>query len=91
MGEGVTREDLAGLLTSGFGIASPDLACGDQLTEVAADRARSGEILTHPIFHQHRSESQVRSERGEERSDEDVLLSLLVLRTLYTNSSLRSP
>ncbi|GMI15887.1 hypothetical protein TrLO_g12101 [Triparma laevis f. longispina] len=59
MGEGITREDLAGLLTSGFGIASPDLACGDQLTEVAADRARSGEILTHPIFHQHRSESQM--------------------------------
>ncbi|GMH92415.1 hypothetical protein TrST_g1885 [Triparma strigata] len=59
MGEGITREDLQGLLSSGFGISDPDLTCGDQLTSVAAGRAREGEIMTHPIFHQHRSESQM--------------------------------
>jgi glycine dehydrogenase len=59
MGEGITRDDLAGLLNGAFKIASPDVSADDSLTNIESKYAREGEILTHPIFRQHHSETQM--------------------------------
>lgn len=61
MGEGITRDDLAGLLKSAFSIVSPDVAAADEaaLTRIPGSLAREGEIMNHPIFHQHHSETQM--------------------------------
>jgi glycine dehydrogenase len=59
MGEGITRDDLAGLLKGAFKIASPDVSADDSLTNIESKYAREGEILTHPIFRQHHSETQM--------------------------------
>jgi len=59
MGEGITREDLSTLLSSAFGIGSPDVSADDSLTKIESKYAREGEILTHPIFRQHHSETQM--------------------------------
>jgi glycine dehydrogenase len=59
MGEGITRDDLKALLTGAFKISSPDLTADDSMTTVDAPCAREGEILTHPIFRQHHSETQM--------------------------------
>jgi len=59
MGEGITREDLTSLLTSGFGIASPDLTADVSETNVGGGYHREEDIMTHPIFNQHHSESQM--------------------------------
>ncbi|EJK45128.1 hypothetical protein THAOC_36273 [Thalassiosira oceanica] len=59
MGEGITREDLSALLSSAFGIASPDVSADVSLTEVDPSVAREADILTHPIFRQHHSETQM--------------------------------
>eukprot|EP00934_Nitzschia_sp_Nitz4_P000180 Nitzschia sp. Nitz4//scaffold4_size323378//221111//224343//NITZ4_000686-RA/size323378-snap-gene-0.466-mRNA-1//-1//CDS//3329553477//180//frame0 len=59
MGEGITRGDLEALLVNAFGISSPDVSADQSLTQVDAAYAREGDILTHPIFRQHRSETQM--------------------------------
>lgn len=59
MGEGITRDDLAKLLNGAFKISSPDVSADDSMAEMDAKYAREGEILTHPIFRMHHSESQM--------------------------------
>jgi glycine dehydrogenase len=59
MGEGITRDDLSALLSGAFKIASPDVSADESLTRIESKYAREGEILEHPIFHQHRSETQM--------------------------------
>ena len=59
MGEGITRDDISSLLSGAFGIASPDVSADVSLMEVDSSVARETEILTHPIFHQHHSETQM--------------------------------
>lgn len=60
MGEGITRNDLKSLLSGAFDISNPDVSASDpSLTKVDSTVARSGEILTHPIFHLHHSETQM--------------------------------
>lgn len=59
MGEGITREDLALLLKGAFKVSSPDLSADASLTTVNSSYAREGEILTHPIFNMHHSETQM--------------------------------
>lgn len=59
MGEGITRDDLSALLSGAFGIASPDVSADVSLTEVDPSVAREADILTHPIFRQHHSETQM--------------------------------
>ena len=60
MGEGITRDDLGALLKGAFGIASPDLSATDaSLSSMHPSVARQGEILTHPIFRMHHSETQM--------------------------------
>ena len=58
MGEGITRDDLSSLLSGAFGVDA-DLSAGESLTQVDPSVAREGEILTHPIFNQHHSETQM--------------------------------
>mmetsp|Transcript_14398 Transcript_14398/g.40001 ORF Transcript_14398/g.40001 Transcript_14398/m.40001 type:complete len:1011 (+) Transcript_14398:63-3095(+) len=59
MGEGVTRDDIEKLLTGAFKLSSPDLTADDDLTAVDATYRREGEIMTHPIFRMHHSETQM--------------------------------
>lgn len=59
MGEGITRKDLKDLLSGAFGLADVDMSADDSLTKVHRSVARDGEILTHPIFRQHHSETQM--------------------------------
>jgi len=59
MGESITRDDVSALLQKAFGISSPDLSADISLTEVDSSVARENDILTHPIFHQHHSETQM--------------------------------
>ena len=59
MGEGITRDDLSTLLSGAFNIARPDVSADDSLTNIESKYARKGEILTHPIFRQHHSETQM--------------------------------
>eukprot|EP00529_Nitzschia_sp_RCC80_P006149 CAMPEP_0113504588 /NCGR_PEP_ID=MMETSP0014_2-20120614/34796_1 /TAXON_ID=2857 /ORGANISM="Nitzschia sp." /LENGTH=1028 /DNA_ID=CAMNT_0000399709 /DNA_START=118 /DNA_END=3204 /DNA_ORIENTATION=+ /assembly_acc=CAM_ASM_000159 len=59
MGEGITRDDLFALLCEAFQIEAPDVAADESLTKIESKYAREGEILTHPIFRQHHSESQM--------------------------------
>lgn len=59
MGEGITRDDIASLLTGAFGVQSPDVSADMSLTELDESVARQGDILTHPIFRQHHSETQM--------------------------------
>lgn len=59
MGEGITRIDLSALLSGAFQIASPDVTADESLTKIESKYAREGEILTHPIFRQHHSETQM--------------------------------
>jgi len=59
MGEGITRDDIAALLTGAFKVAAPDVTADASMTEVDASCAREGEILEHPIFRQHHSETQM--------------------------------
>lgn len=59
MGEGITRDDLSALLKGAFKISSPDVSADDSLSNVEPSVAREGEILTHPIFRMHHSESQM--------------------------------
>jgi glycine dehydrogenase len=60
MGEGISRDDLLALLSGAFKIATPDVSADDSLTKINSTTfAREGEILTHPIFRQHRSETQM--------------------------------
>lgn len=59
MGEGIMRGDIEALLKSAFQISSPDLSADASLTEVDASVAREGDILVHPIFRQHHSETQM--------------------------------
>lgn len=59
MGEGITRGDLKVLLEGAFKITSPDLSADESLTKVDATVIRDGEILDHPIFRMHHSETQM--------------------------------
>ena len=59
MGEGISREDLSNLLSGAFKISNPDLSADHSLTKIESKYAREGEILTHPIFRQHHSETQM--------------------------------
>jgi glycine dehydrogenase len=59
MGEGITRDDLCNLLTGAFQVANPDMSADDSLTVVEAPHAREGDILVHPIFRLHHSETQM--------------------------------
>lgn len=59
MGEGITRDDLSNLLRGAFGITSPDVSADASLMEVDDSVKREGEILEHPIFRQHHSETQM--------------------------------
>jgi len=59
MGEGITREDLSNLLSGAFGIQDVDVSADASLMEVDSSVAREGEILTHPIFRMHHSETQM--------------------------------
>ena len=59
MGEGITRGDLSQLLVGAFGVSDYDLTADASLTEVDASVAREGEILEHPIFRMHHSETQM--------------------------------
>jgi len=59
MGEGITRDDVSALLSGAFGIPDPDVSADVSLTEVDASVARETDILSHPIFRQHHSETQM--------------------------------
>eukprot|EP00535_Pseudo-nitzschia_heimii_P001664 CAMPEP_0197187856 /NCGR_PEP_ID=MMETSP1423-20130617/16723_1 /TAXON_ID=476441 /ORGANISM="Pseudo-nitzschia heimii, Strain UNC1101" /LENGTH=979 /DNA_ID=CAMNT_0042639541 /DNA_START=377 /DNA_END=3316 /DNA_ORIENTATION=+ len=60
MGEGITRSDLFSLLSHAFRIDKPDVTATDEsLTTIPSKHARDGEILKHPIFRQHSSETQM--------------------------------
>jgi len=59
MGEGITRDDLKALLSGAFNVVSPDVTADASLSEVDSSVAREGEILDHPIFRQHHSETQM--------------------------------
>lgn len=59
MGEGITREDISDLLSGAFKVEGADLSADQSLTEVDPSCAREGEILSHPVFHQHHSETQM--------------------------------
>jgi len=59
MGEGITRDDLAQLLGAAFKISDADLTADETLTNLDPAVAREGEILSHPIFRQHHSETQM--------------------------------
>lgn len=59
MGEGITRDDVEVLLKSAFKISNPDISANAALTQVDGSVAREGDILLHPIFRQHHSETQM--------------------------------
>ena len=59
MGEGITRDDLGKLLSAAFKVSNPNLSADPSMTELDAKHAREGEILEHPIFRQHHSETQM--------------------------------
>ena len=59
MGEGNTRADIEKLLSGAFKVASPDLSADDSLKDVDSSHRREGEILNHPIFSMHHSETQM--------------------------------
>lgn len=58
MGEGITRDDLKTLLSGAFGIDA-DVSAEESLKHVHPSVAREGDILTHPIFNLHHSETQM--------------------------------
>jgi glycine dehydrogenase len=59
MGEGITRDDIADLLQGAFKVAGADVTADSSMTQMDASCAREGEILEHPIFRQHHSETQM--------------------------------
>jgi len=59
MGEGITREDVSKLLEGAFNISNPDVSADISLTQVHESVAREGDIMEHPIFRQHHSETQM--------------------------------
>lgn len=59
MGEGITREDISKLLEGAFNISNPDVSADISLTQVDPSVAREGDIMEHPIFRQHHSETQM--------------------------------
>jgi len=59
MGEGITRDDLRQLLEAAFKISDIDMTADKSLSNLDPAVAREGEILSHPIFRQHHSETQM--------------------------------
>ncbi len=59
MGEGIGRDDLKALLEGAFKINDPDMSADVSLTTVDDSVVREGEILEHPIFRMHHSETQM--------------------------------
>jgi glycine dehydrogenase len=59
MGEGISRDNVQSLLKSAFKIASPDVSADESLMDVDPSFARDGDILEHPIFRTHHSETQM--------------------------------
>eukprot|EP00592_Proboscia_alata_P006247 CAMPEP_0194358374 /NCGR_PEP_ID=MMETSP0174-20130528/5600_1 /TAXON_ID=216777 /ORGANISM="Proboscia alata, Strain PI-D3" /LENGTH=1014 /DNA_ID=CAMNT_0039128671 /DNA_START=49 /DNA_END=3093 /DNA_ORIENTATION=+ len=57
-GEGITRKDITALLTA-FGVNAGDVSADASTMEVDPAYAREGEILEHPIFNMHHSETQM--------------------------------
>merc|ERR1712087_571194 len=58
MGEGITREDITNLLQGAFKIKDPNVTAEEKF-EVSPKYERDEEILTHAIFRQHQSETQM--------------------------------
>ena len=58
MGEGITRNDIESLLR-GIGVENPNVSASAELTEVDSAFERVGDILTHPIFRSHHSETRM--------------------------------
>lgn len=59
MGEGITRDDLKALLSGAFKVSNADVSADDSLVSVDAAYARDGDIMVHPIFRMHHSETQM--------------------------------
>ncbi len=59
MGEGITRDDLKALLEGAFKITEPDVSADISHTKVDDSVVREGDILEHPIFRMHHSETQM--------------------------------
>ena len=59
MGEGITRDDLAKLLSGAFQVSDAELSAEDESLTTVPEHAREGEILTHPVFRVHHSETQM--------------------------------
>ena len=59
MGEGITRDDLKALLQGAFKISEPDVSADVSHTKVDDSVMRDGDILEHPIFRMHHSETQM--------------------------------
>lgn len=58
MGETITRSDLEKLLKGAFKLSNPDLVADESMKHVPS-KAREGDIMTHPIFRMHHSETQM--------------------------------
>merc|ERR1712151_856371 len=58
MGEGITREDITNLLQGAFKINDPNVTAEGKF-EVSPKYERDEEILQHPIFSMHQSETQM--------------------------------
>jgi len=58
MGESITKMDLEKLL-NGFGVEKPSLVVSEDMMGLEGGYARETEILTHPIFNMHHSETQM--------------------------------
>lgn len=60
MGEGITRDDIRSLLTCAFKINDPNVSASSaEVKDVNESYRRDGDILTHPIFRRHHSETQM--------------------------------
>ena len=60
MGEGITRDDVNTLLSGAFAVTSIDMSADPILTSIAEpSMAREGDVLVHPIFRKHHSETQM--------------------------------
>ena len=66
-GETLTRGDVEGLLRA-FGLEGVDVAAVAEkaVSPLPAEMARKTEFMTHPVFHSHQSETQVREGGREE-------------------------
>jgi len=59
MGESISRDDLLKLLSGAFKVKNADLSADESYTSISPPYAREGDIMTHPIFNMHHSETQM--------------------------------